>query len=294
MVAFYQHDIANWMNGTESLSDGEYRVYHVMCELMYQSEGPIAMHESGIAGRCNQHVLKFRHHFRSLVERGKLKVLENGKVTNLRVEQELVKIATKRRKPPGNPQATPDQPPPGTQGVARGSAGGKANKPLKTKDPPPLDDASIKTIETIKKDSEAKASAKTRLEIERKELFDRGKQVLGQEAGGLIAKLLAFKHGNIALARAAIEQASTMDDPKVYVCWIVRGGKNGQTQNADGSKLGFAGIAARIRRNALGETGRPSPDDLEPVNRHSDPARRVEPLEGRRQASPAVPRFDGT
>ena len=106
----------------------------------------------------------------------------------------------------------------------------------------------------------------TPLEIARKELFDRGKEVLGDGAGGMIQKLLAAKHGNIALARAAIEQASTMDNPREYIGAIIRGGINGKTANA---KIGFSGIAARIRRGGLAEeeSFRTAPEDLEPVNR---------------------------
>lgn len=53
-----------------------------------------------------------------------------------------------------------------------------------------------------------------------KELFDRGKQVLGNGAGGLIAKLLKAK-GSVAQARAAIEQASEKSNPREYVSAIV-------------------------------------------------------------------------
>lgn len=57
-----------------------------------------------------------------------------------------------------------------------------------------------------------------------KELFDRGKQVLGKSAGGLIANLLKAKGRNIALARAAIEQASTKQNPNEYIAAAIRGG----------------------------------------------------------------------
>lgn len=57
-----------------------------------------------------------------------------------------------------------------------------------------------------------------------KELFDRGKQVLGRKAGGLIAKLKAAKGGNLALARAVIEQASTKQNPTEYIAAAIRGG----------------------------------------------------------------------
>lgn len=56
-----------------------------------------------------------------------------------------------------------------------------------------------------------------------KDLYDRGKAVLGKSAGGLIRKLVLAKGGNVALARAAIEQASTKSDPGEYIGAIVRG-----------------------------------------------------------------------
>jgi hypothetical protein len=54
-------------------------------------------------------------------------------------------------------------------------------------------------------------------------LFERGKDVLGNDAGGLIAKLKKAKGGSIALARAAIETASTKQNPREYVGAVIRG-----------------------------------------------------------------------
>lgn len=55
------------------------------------------------------------------------------------------------------------------------------------------------------------------------DLFNRGREVLGRQAGGLISKLLIAKQKNVALARAAIEQASTKSDPREYIGAIIRG-----------------------------------------------------------------------
>lgn len=55
------------------------------------------------------------------------------------------------------------------------------------------------------------------------ELFDRGKKILGKNAGGLIADLLKAKGKNVALARAALEMASTKENPREYIGAIVRG-----------------------------------------------------------------------
>lgn len=74
--------------------------------------------------------------------------------------------------------------------------------------------------ETEKKDSEANASgadAPIDPSIAEREYFQRGKQILGKSAGGLLAKLLKAKGGNVALARSAIESASTKQDPVEYV-----------------------------------------------------------------------------
>jgi hypothetical protein len=58
---------------------------------------------------------------------------------------------------------------------------------------------------------------------EETELFRRGRTILGKEAGGLVAKLLRAKGGNIALARSAIETASTKAEPREYLGAIIRG-----------------------------------------------------------------------
>ncbi len=59
MAEWFKHDIAAWMNGTEHLDDGPYRVYHVICQLIYQCEKSINLNESGIAGRCKMSVRMF-------------------------------------------------------------------------------------------------------------------------------------------------------------------------------------------------------------------------------------------
>ena len=56
-----------------------------------------------------------------------------------------------------------------------------------------------------------------------KDYFDRGKALLGKAAGGLLAGVLKAKDGNVALARAALETASTKQDPREYLGAVVRG-----------------------------------------------------------------------
>lgn len=65
-----------------------------------------------------------------------------------------------------------------------------------------------------------------RIDEPEKALFERGKQVLGQNAGGMIRKLLNARGGKIPLARAAIEQASTKQDPREYIARAIIGPAN--------------------------------------------------------------------
>ncbi|CAH1678095.1 conserved hypothetical protein [Hyphomicrobiales bacterium] len=95
MVAFYKHDIPAWMDGTEELSDGEYRAYHVICQLIYLHEAPIARNERGIAGRCNQRLTVFRKHLEKLLGVGKLEIID-GRISNARCGSELAKISVNR------------------------------------------------------------------------------------------------------------------------------------------------------------------------------------------------------
>jgi len=91
MVTFYKHNIADWMDGTEALSDGEYRAYHVICQLIYLHEGPITLNERGIAGRCRQRLEDFRRYLKQLQDAGKITV-DDGKICNGRCHSELIPI----------------------------------------------------------------------------------------------------------------------------------------------------------------------------------------------------------
>jgi len=73
-----------------------------------------------------------------------------------------------------------------------------------------------------KEKKDAAPSARTPVDAER-ELFDRGKEVLGKDAGGLVARLRKSKSGSIELARAAIEQAATKQNPREYIGRILSG-----------------------------------------------------------------------
>jgi uncharacterized protein YdaU (DUF1376 family) len=235
MVAWYKHDIPAWMDGTESLDAEPYRAYHVICQLIYMNEGPIALNEHGIAGRCKQSVRTFRAALKVLLDSGKL-TLDDGRLNNSRAEKELENVSDNRVNA-------------GKGGQKSGEVRKSISKPLKSKksDEASLqDDRSLKTrLEETREEKKECANApllafdqpdvadpaaqssinagSRKIKTDEADLFDRGKAVLGKTSGGLIKKLLNAKGGNIALARAAVEQASTKSDPREYLGAIIRG-----------------------------------------------------------------------
>jgi uncharacterized protein YdaU (DUF1376 family) len=93
---------------------------------------------------------------------------------------------------------------------------------------PPLNERSSSVEPTLLPSNHSKKDAADAAPDPEKELFERGKVVLGKGAGGLIAKLLNAKGKNIALARAAIEQASTKSDAREYIGRVINGQKQGE------------------------------------------------------------------
>lgn len=63
------------------------------------------------------------------------------------------------------------------------------------------------------------------------ELYRRGKEVLGKEAGGFIKKLLKARDGNVSLARADIETASTKDNAGEWIGGVIRQANGGRTSD---------------------------------------------------------------
>ncbi len=121
----------------------------------------------------------------------------------------------------------------------------KIDKRLQSKHPaPPIhpEIPQLSPTEGIKegkgREEDAAAPAAHSSDLE-KELFERGKQVLGKNAGGMIASLLKAKGGKPELARAVIEMAATKQNPREYVARVTTG-PPGQT--AEGWRSGIPGV----------------------------------------------------
>ncbi|MCP3475092.1 YdaU family protein [Bradyrhizobium sp. CCGUVB1N3] len=166
MVTFYKHHIPDWMDGTEDLDDGPYRAYHVVCQLIYLNEGPITLHEKGIAGRCHQHVLAFRKNLRVLIDAGKLQLID-GRLHNNRAATELESVVDHR--------ATSARGGRGSAGVAKGSARGSAEVRDRFDAGPPnntLKNNDQATVPLFDQQQHKTREEKTREEKTRKECSD--------------------------------------------------------------------------------------------------------------------------
>ncbi len=213
MADWYKHDIAAWMDGTEHLDDGPYRVYHVVCQLIYLNEGPIRINEHGIAGRCKQPIRSFRANLSRLVELGLLSSSE-GRLSNLRAKKELEKIGENR---------------------LNASKGGKARaKSLEIQD---THQASLKEPPALRLDKtrlEEKERGATKvapsdqlslepsptatvIDTEEAGYFRRARELLGDKAGGLAKQLLIAKGSSYSEARSVLEKSVGKGHP---VTWI--------------------------------------------------------------------------
>lgn len=181
------------------LTDKQHRAWFNLCCITSQNGGtlpPIAV----IAVKLRTSVGKAKHMVAQLVALGLIDEDGNGSFAphNWKGRQFQSDVSTDR---------------------VKRFRGKKRNVSSTVSETPP--DTEADTEAERKKDgADASASA-----LER-ELFVRGKQVLGASAGGMIANLLKSKGGDVALARSAIETASTKQSPNEYIGAILKGGSN--------------------------------------------------------------------
>lgn len=237
MVAYYKHRIPEWMDGTEGLDDAEYRVYHVVCQLIYLNEGPISNHEVGIAGRCNMHPLKFRAVLGRLIFKKKL-VMVGEKISNTRAQSELGDIEVRRRSRRGQAGVEP--------GSTEGRGEGQPSKPLKD-NKPQLELVATREEETREEETRKNPSpngegVRLSLEEEKTRLYNRGRQLLGESNyGQIVTQLLKAKNGSLSSASSILEKTAGMDakQAKRYLYGVIRAASNDRrTEEVDyGNRL---------------------------------------------------------
>lgn len=88
--------------------------------------------------------------------------------------------------------------------------------------------------------------------IAERELFERGVAVLGARERSTIGRLLKAKGRNVALARAAVEEASQRHDPKSYLYGIIKTAER-EGSNAPEAKPGSVRAAAETLERRIAE-----------------------------------------
>lgn len=205
MALWYKHDIAAWMDGTEELDHEPYRVYHVICQLIYLNEAPIKINASGIAGRCKMSVRAFQKAFDFLVSEGFISV-ESGRISNSRATKEIEKMETNRE---------------------NAGKGGKArSKSLENKDAPQASLQLVPALRLEKTRLEEKDGANAPMLIsapadESAEYYRAFKMVCGKNSGGYAKKLLDACSGVIPEARSILERAKGRGDAAEYIGGVI-------------------------------------------------------------------------
>lgn len=217
-LRWYKRDPNAAIVGMRILSCEERGAYNTLLDLIYANDGNLVDDDRYLAGECALSLRSWCRIKKRLVGLGKIKI-DDGKLHNGRADKEiefgLKKVETARV-------------------AGEISARKKRVAPSKNNDIAPTAVATVvptKSTPTIteKKNPEANASGAgepdffPRAELER-ELFRRGKAVLGKSAGGMIANLLRARDNDVALSRAVIELASTKQNPREYVAAAIKTG----------------------------------------------------------------------
>ncbi len=192
-MKWYRHDPAAFLEGVIGLDFEERGAYITLIDLLYARDGKDVTDDLVCkAAACRPQV--WRRIKSKLVDKGKVREV-GGKLTANRVETTLVHDLILRE----------------NMAVLGGRP--KRKQTLKSND----------TVQTTHTHTQKEDAPSAPSDDPQKELFRRGKEVAGKNAGGLIRRLLAVKGNNVALARAAIEQASQKQDPREYLGRIVSG-----------------------------------------------------------------------
>lgn len=92
--------------------------------------------------------------------------------------------------------------------------------------------------------SKEKISGTSEAEIDlKKQLYQRGYQLLGERSGSRITELLVAKGNNLAAARSALEKAADAANPKDYLAAIIR--------NGNGSAKGYREANGYVWRSGI-------------------------------------------
>lgn len=212
-LRWYKRDPNAALVGMRVLSCEERGAYNTVLDLIYAHDGKVIDDDRYLAGECALHVRSWRRIKNRLLDLKKI-YIEDGHVKNFRADNEvalgLSKVESARNA--------------GLASAAKRKGDDSNSNDIAATDVGTVVQPNTSTSRIRKKDAALRAQGElipTPPNAET-DLFRRGKEILGKNAGGFIREILRAKGENIPLARAAIETAATKENPREYLGAIVR------------------------------------------------------------------------
>jgi uncharacterized protein YdaU (DUF1376 family) len=214
---------SKWLDALGGLPADQKLVYSIMLLRIYDARGACMDSLDAIATRCGINKRRTTDALDALFRAGKLVRIEGG-IHNPRAIEHIER---------GNALRAERQ--------RAGAGGGKRAAEIRKQNQTELPSKAIAKGKQKEKEVEDslfpngnKAPVLKNGNTEEADLFRRGKEILGPEAGGLIKKVLKAKDGNVPQARAAIEMAVGRNNPREYIGGVIRAGNRTHDDTVDG------------------------------------------------------------
>lgn len=228
---FYKMEYDAWDEGTMELTLEEEAAYLRLCHQMYRRGQPVPVYDRMLCSLWRCHQNKARPLLQRLIAKGKITMLEDGRVVNNRVREELDARETSRRRK-----------------VDAGHTGGTRSAEARRK---PLENNNTVEAKSSrgeerrgedKTDSAAapdqdlfRAGKPTQVDLE-KQFFDRAVEVIKGPPNDArkIAGMLRKAHGgNLAEARSDLEKSASRSHPKTFILGRINWLKKKSTEPID-------------------------------------------------------------
>lgn len=206
-----------FLNAIAGLDPFETALYTIIIMRIYDVGGPIADDVRALSTRANMTPARTQRVVDRLIEIGKIVRGPDGRFSNPVAEQTIARSAEEReRTRQKNSAAANSRWRKPEQNQPNGHASALPNDASKT----PLD----LELPLLSNESNGHGSVQAKPKPSPDaEYFARGRELLGNSAGGLLQRVLVAKDRNVALARSAIEMASTKTNPREYLGAIIKG-----------------------------------------------------------------------
>lgn len=221
-----------WLSAFAAMGPEEGYLYWIVCLRIYETGGPCRDTPEALSLRTHMKIKRVEVALESLKRTGKLVVRADG-LHNPFAEKIIADAIAKRRRLAES----------GSHGGKKSSEKRKQNQSRASSEASPKTKPPSSNLE-LELDSEgANAPSAGQQEAPDARVYRRGREVLGNNAGGLVRRVIDHHRGNFALAVSSIEQSSTKSNPREWIGALLRGQVKG---NQSPTRNGFAALAAEM------------------------------------------------